>query len=601
MSLSPGERHVLRLVVSGWKLHMFKSFGKNRGANSAGDAGDKERNRANAQAAKARDKIVALSKELENSKTMYTELLGKFNNVSSEHDDLETQLSDCRTELEETNEELEEARLTASTAEKARKKAESELQFANVMKDNALNGQNDLFKQIEDANKQLDSKKGELSNLAKALENEKASMERHNQKLRDEKLNNAKLTSLVDNLKLEIEQLNKRAADVAIATRLAEERRTMREADTCGYFERLLLRKQIEMVKLKCELNRSIELKHAQTRRMYEHKAKQNIQHHVELLTRRQHEVLVMLNDTRCLGRNEKRLRSSASEVEKINLMISRDKETLKAVKLNSKHVEDFVANAERNDIQAVYQALSEGVISVDSVDSAGYTALQCASKANNLKMCSLLVEKGGADIEVGVDNATPLILASRSGHIEVVKYLLSRGAELARRDIEGRTALMNASVNAHVSVVDVLLRPSQNLSLHKDRDGYTPVHLCCSTKENEGTAAERSRCVVLKKLLERGFDIEANDRGANTPLHVAASHGNIILAQILINHGCDIHAPNKLKLSPAGSARCNHQSRFSKWISGVMISIKERREHAEVKEEQIKWQKGKYHVIPES
>ena len=70
--------------------------------------------------------------------------------------------------------------------------------------------------------------------------------------------------------------------------------------------------------------------------------------------------------------------------------MISRDKETLKAVKLNSKHVEDFVANAERNDIQAVYQALSEGVISVDSVDSAGYTALQCASKANNLKMCSL-------------------------------------------------------------------------------------------------------------------------------------------------------------------------------------------------------------------
>ena len=48
---------------------------------------------------------------------------------------------------------------------------------------------------------------------------------------------------------------------------------------------------------------------------------------------------------------------------------------------LNSKHVEDFVANAERNDIQAVYQALSDRVISVDSIDSAGYTALQCASK----------------------------------------------------------------------------------------------------------------------------------------------------------------------------------------------------------------------------
>ena len=170
---------------------MFKSFGKSRGANSGGDAGEKERNRANAQAAKARDKIVALSKELENSKAMYKELLEKFNNLSSEHDDLETQLSDCKTELEETNEELEEAQSTASTAEKARKKAESELQFANVIKDNALSEQNDLLKQIEDANKQLHSKTCEVSNLANALEKEKASMERHNQKLRDEKLNNA--------------------------------------------------------------------------------------------------------------------------------------------------------------------------------------------------------------------------------------------------------------------------------------------------------------------------------------------------------------------------------------------------------------------------
>ena len=124
---------------------------------------------------------------------------------------------------------------------------------------------------------------------------------------------------------------------------------------------------------------------------------------------------------------------------------------------------------------------------------------------------------------------------------------------------------------------------------------------LCCSTKENEGTAAERSRCIVLTKLLKRGFDIEANDRGANTPLHVAASHGNVILAQILVNHGCDVHAPNKLKLSPAGMARYNHQSRFCKWISGVMISMKEQQDHAEVNEDQAKWRKGKYHVIQAS
>jgi ankyrin repeat protein len=62
--------------------------------------------------------------------------------------------------------------------------------------------------------------------------------------------------------------------------------------------------------------------------------------------------------------------------------------------------------------------------------DHRGLTPLNCAAIKGDLRLCILLLERGGSLIEeASPKGCTPLLYAARGGYSEVVRYLLERGA----------------------------------------------------------------------------------------------------------------------------------------------------------------------------
>lgn len=72
--------------------------------------------------------------------------------------------------------------------------------------------------------------------------------------------------------------------------------------------------------------------------------------------------------------------------------------------------------------------------LEVDMKDHRGLTSLNCAAIKGDLKLCKLLIERGGANIEESSPKGcTPLLYSARGGYHEVVRYLLEKGASPLR------------------------------------------------------------------------------------------------------------------------------------------------------------------------
>ena len=73
------------------------------------------------------------------------------------------------------------------------------------------------------------------------------------------------------------------------------------------------------------------------------------------------------------------------------------------------------------------------------------FLPLEAAAEMGHLKVCKVLVDEGGADVDgmfnPGKISCVPLISATVGGHADVVRFLLSRGADVDRDGGERTTA----------------------------------------------------------------------------------------------------------------------------------------------------------------
>ena len=102
-------------------MSLFKSFGSKKKPGSGGSSMSQEQinNRMQAQAAKARDKIVELSKALEKEKHEKMELQRQFNDLENEQDNLENEKEALEEEVETFTNERDEAATIATKSSKA--------------------------------------------------------------------------------------------------------------------------------------------------------------------------------------------------------------------------------------------------------------------------------------------------------------------------------------------------------------------------------------------------------------------------------------------------------------------------------------------------
>lgn len=230
--------------------------------------------------------------------------------------------------------------------------------------------------------------------------------------------------------------------------------------------------------------------------------------------------------------------------------------------------------------------------------DSHGNTILHRAIDFGNIRLCRLILEKG-AKVNVCRDNfATPLHIAASAGDLELVKLLVSHGANIEALNLTSETPLHKAAKHSRTTVIEFLVKEGADIDAD-EQNNKTPLILASANVSKESLAsartlldnnadltqidssektalhwaAEENVIEVMKLLLEKvskskklRYLIEATDRFANTPLHIAAKKGFRPIVNLLIQNGALVDCANDEELTPLHLATIKGYHKVRNW-----------------------------------
>ena len=120
----------------------------------------------------------------------------------------------------------------------------------------------------------------------------------------------------------------------------------------------------------------------------------------------------------------------------------------------------------------------------------------------------------------------TPLYFAAEKGETEMANLLIAKGADAKALTPNGETVLHAAAMIESSALMSALIEAGAEVNA-ANRDGETPLHWAALT----GTF------LAVKALADAGADLDVQDvRMANTALHSAVSHNDIVLIHYLIS-----------------------------------------------------------------
>ncbi len=204
-------------------------------------------------------------------------------------------------------------------------------------------------------------------------------------------------------------------------------------------------------------------------------------------------------------------------------------------------------------------------------------TALHRAAQNGHLDVVELLIKSRATPDIPGADNFTPLHIAAQEGHREIVSALLAAGANVNARAVENYTPLHLTAFKLDSETAQLLLAGGADVNL-KRSDAYTALHIALkkrfdlvlstakmalSFSENEegtsgvmtATVASHDGLPLIQLLLANGADPNLAGPQGNTPLHFAASNGDVEGVRLLLESGASpnlLNAPGKTPLAVA-------------------------------------------------
>ena len=156
---------------------------------------------------------------------------------------------------------------------------------------------------------------------------------------------------------------------------------------------------------------------------------------------------------------------------------------------------------------------------------------LQWAVRNGHVERARLLIDHG-ADLTIDAGDGRSLFAAAlRAGHPGLAQYLADHGAATANLSAADR--LVAACMSEDVAAVRKLLREEPDLV---EQAQATDPQLLVD-------AAGSNRLAAVRLMLESGFDPNPGDGTPTTPLHQAAFHGHVEMAELLLDAGARLGA----------------------------------------------------------
>ena len=164
------------------------------------------------------------------------------------------------------------------------------------------------------------------------------------------------------------------------------------------------------------------------------------------------------------------------------------------------------------------------------------------AVKAKDVAAVNAFLAAGmNPNVKEPISQAAPLIASSARGDIEIVRTLLNARAEVNAKDRGGYTPILRALEKSNLEIADLLLaRPEIDLNA-QGASGVTVLMQYVGLNNDE----------MVRKVLDRGANVDLQDSDGDTSLHRAAQSGNVKILDLLLARGAKPDVKNKVGGTP--------------------------------------------------
>ncbi|XP_050446201.1 serine/threonine-protein phosphatase 6 regulatory ankyrin repeat subunit A isoform X1 [Cataglyphis hispanica] len=160
-----------------------------------------------------------------------------------------------------------------------------------------------------------------------------------------------------------------------------------------------------------------------------------------------------------------------------------------------------------------------------------GSTLMHIASLNGHSECATMLFKKGVYLHMPNKRGARSIHTAAKYGHVGIISTLLQRGEKVDAVTNDNYTALHIAVENAKPAVVETLLGYGAEVHVRGGKLRETPLHIAARVLDGD-------RCALM--LLKSGAGPNLTTDDGQTPVHVAASHGNLATLLLLLEDGGD-------------------------------------------------------------
>ncbi|CAB0029424.1 unnamed protein product [Trichogramma brassicae] len=192
--------------------------------------------------------------------------------------------------------------------------------------------------------------------------------------------------------------------------------------------------------------------------------------------------------------------------------------------------------------------------VQVDAKDRFGNTPLHLAAAGGKLKLVELLLKRQADPNSTNEEGLTPLhVICKRDKDDGLLKEFfkivdeIPTSVQVDAKDRFGNTPLHLAAAGGYLILVELLLKRQADPN-STNEEGLTPLHVICTRNKDDGLLKEFFKIV---DEIPTSVQVDAKDRFGNTPLHLAAAGGYLILVELLLKRQADPNSTNEEGLTP--------------------------------------------------
>jgi ankyrin repeat protein len=162
----------------------------------------------------------------------------------------------------------------------------------------------------------------------------------------------------------------------------------------------------------------------------------------------------------------------------------------------------------------------------------------------------------------------------AHSGDSNGVMNWLNAHASDRRVDVnvsvrDGYSLLHVACMFGHDQLVHLLLDRMALVNLNADNtSGATPLHLAACYREED--VADR----MMRMLIDNGAELNARQKGGQTPLHHAVARGSVKLVRTLIEAGADPFLEDDQRRSASALAKTLSEEDHGSEVRSVLATV---------------------------